>query len=50
MDPLRASLGNNEFTRLVANKKCVYYNEIEINLFYIYMQIFLKIIANAKWM
>ena len=50
MDSFRASLGNNEFTRLVANKKIMCYNEIKINLCYIHMQIFLKIIANAKWM
>ena len=40
MDLLRASLGNNEFTRLVANRKCMHYNEIKINLCYIHMQIF----------
>ena len=42
MDPLWASLGNNEFTRLVANKKYMYYNEKKIDLFYIHMQNFFE--------
>ena len=48
MDPLRASLGNNEFTRLVANKKFMYYNEIKINLCYIHMQIFFENYCQCK--
>ena len=48
MDPLRASLGNNEFTRLVANEKCMYYNEIKINLCYIHMQIFFENYGKCK--
>ena len=48
MDPLRASLGNNEFTSLVANKKCMYYNDINQPLLHSYADFFLKIIANAN--